>query len=80
MESLIEEKLEQIYTNDVIINVDYIGEDKEKAYKFYIILNVGPKYDFEFKYKFDDFFTLDYNIQRIRRIIDVNIIKLFCRF
>ena len=80
MESLIEEKLEQIYTSDVIINVDYIGDDKEKAYKFYILLNLRPKYDFEFKYKFDDFFTLDYNIQRIRRIIDVNIIKLFCRF
>ena len=80
MEGLIEEKLETIYTNDCIFNVNYVGEDKEKIYDIYVCLNVGAKYDFEFKYKIDDYFTLDYNIQRIRKIIDVNILKLFCRF
>ena len=30
--------------------------------------------------EFDDYFTFDYNMQRIRKIIDVNILKLFCRF
>lgn len=80
MESLIEDKLETIYTNDCIFNVNYVGADKEKIYNIYVILNVGPKYDFEFKYKFDDYFTFDYNMQRIRKIIDVNILKLFYRF
>lgn len=80
MEQLLEDKLEQIYNNDVIFNVNYVGEDKEKVYNIYVILNVGAKYDFEFKYKIDDYFTLDYNLQRIRKIIDVNIIKLFYRF
>ena len=80
MEELLEEKLERIYTNDLIFNINYVGEDKEKIYDIYVCLNVGPKYDFEFKYKIDDYFTLDYNIQRIRKIIDVNILKLFCRF
>ena len=80
MEDLIEEKLEQVFTNDVIVNVNYVGEGKEKVYKIYCCLNVGPKYDFEFKYKLDDFFTLDYNLDRIKKIIDVNIIKLFRRY
>lgn len=79
MESLIEDKLEQIYTTDLIFNVDYI-EGSEKIYKIYVMMRIGHQYDFEFKYKFDDFFTLDYNIQRIRRIIDVNLLKCFCKF
>lgn len=80
MEGLIEEKLETIYTNDCIFSVNYVGEDKEKVYDIYVLLNVGPKYDFEFKYKIDDMFTFDYNISRIRHIIDVNILKLFLRY
>lgn len=80
MEGLIEEKLKSIYTNDLIFNVDYVGEDKEKVYNIYVLLNIGPRYDFEFKYKIDDYFTFDYNIARIRKIIDVNILKLFCRY
>lgn len=80
MESLIEEKLEQIYTNDCIFNVNYVGADKEKIYNIYVILNVGPRYDFEFRYKFDDYFTLDYNIDRLRKIIDLKILKLFTRY
>lgn len=80
MEELLEEKLEQIYTNDVIFNINYVGEDKEKVYNIYVLLNIGPRYDFEFKYKIDDYFTFDYNIARIRKIIDVNILKLFCRY
>ena len=80
MEGLIEEKLESIYTNDLIFNVDYVGEDKEKVYNIYVLLNIGPRYDFEFKYKIDDYFTFDYNIARIRKIIDINILKLFCRY
>lgn len=78
MENLIEDKLETIYNNDCIFNVNYEGHDK--IYKIYVILNVGPKYDFEFKYKIDDMFTFDYNISRIRHIIDVNILKLFMRY
>lgn len=80
MESLIEEKLEQIYPNDCIFNVNYVGADKEKIYNIYVILNVGPRYDFEFRYKFDDYFTLDYNIDRLRKIIDLKILKLFTRY
>ena len=80
MENLLEEKLEQLYTNDVIFNINYVGENKEKIYNIYVILNVGPRYDFEFQYKFDDYFTLDYNIQRLRKIIDLKILKLFSRF
>jgi hypothetical protein len=78
MENLIEDKLETIYNNDCIFNVNYEGHDK--IYNIYVILNVGPKYDFEFKYKIDDMFTFDYNISRIRHIIDVNILKLFLRY
>lgn len=80
MEDLLEEKLESIYTNDVIFSVSYVGEYKEKVYNIYVLLNVGPRYDFEFRYKFDDYFTFDYNIQRLRKIIDLKILKLFSRF
>ena len=80
MESLLEDKLESIYNNDLIFNVNYVGKDKEKIYNIYVLLNIGAKYDFEFTYKFDDYFTLDYNIDRLRNIIDVKLIKLFHRY
>lgn len=80
MESLIEDKLETIYTSDLIFNVEYVGKGTEKVYKIFVMMRIGHQYDFEFKYKFDDYFTLDWNIQRIRKIIDVNLLKTFVKF
>ena len=63
MEDIIQDSLDEIYTN-ITIKVYF------KSYCFYEILIIGLEIDHTFDYKYDNYFTKDENIKHICKEID----------
>lgn len=73
MKETIQDKLEEIYSSEIIIEVE-----KKTLNKFHIIIEVNNKRTM-ISYLYDYGFTLDYNVEMIIKRIDSEIVKLFRR-